>query len=147
MNAQVRLAKYQRDSALADAGAEVLKRLDSLAELCSAEPDVQQACRDFYRKRYDQALCRLQAMEKAHPGFMHALQRYELERTALDAEATALEEMAENGAISRAAAEEMAQPVYRQMKQIDHQYNTDTVQQGITNKTDWESETDEKKHS
>jgi len=125
--AQVLTIELQRDTALAECGRELELALPRLAELCEANEEMVAKCRDFFSRQRNEAAHRLEAVTNRFPHFMGHILEETVQKAALNTEATAVNELAENGGIPLNVAAALKQKIDEHIVHINKLHSSEVA--------------------
>ncbi len=114
-------AKYEHDAAIYEAARRVMTEIRRLAGLSGASEDIVQVVQQAYDEREKQAVGRLDTVAEHFPEYVEAVQLRTARRIALDAEADAIESLAQAGGIPESVAESARRTVEHAQRKLERQ--------------------------
>ena len=111
-------ARYERDAAVLVASEAAMAAITRVADLANVDDGIQAEGRRIYEARAAKAMSRIDSVSEHFPEYATAVQERTARRIALDAEASAVEQLAHAGAIPESVAREARHEVERALRRL-----------------------------
>ncbi|MGD8726430.1 MAG: Na+/H+ antiporter [Gemmatimonadales bacterium] len=114
-------AEYEHDTAIREASRRAMNAVDELSKLGGIPRAATQECVEWYTRRAEEAIQRIDTVAEHFPEYVHAVQRQTARRMALDAEAHAIQDLAAGGGIPETVVREAHQSVEQEQRRLQRQ--------------------------
>jgi len=114
-------AEYEHDTAILEASRRAVKSVQDLSKLGGAPPGAAHECREWYDRRAEEAIQRIDTVAEHFPEYVQAVQRQTAQRMALDAEAGAIGYLAAGGGIPESVVRDAHRSVEREQRRLQRQ--------------------------
>ncbi len=114
-------AKYERDTALVEAGARVAEEVDRLAALSGIDRKLVVECHEAYQATGDAAMARIDEIAEHFPEYAREVQHRTARRIALDAEGDAIANLASTGGIPSNVARDVKHELEQTQRRLARQ--------------------------